>query len=168
MAPRKSYPMSMRGLEAYNSGSSIGRLFNKSSEGEAIFLPGELQSHVESIGAGAASIMVLSSLLSMWTVPEAEMAKAADQRGMYAPTVFPRIKNAIAIGVGLVAGKLVYDMDGMENAGSAILGATAGLALAELIASFIPARDGDLTTADVRDPGGAPYVTTQFHGVRAN
>jgi hypothetical protein len=158
--------MSMRGLEAYNSGSSIGRLFNKSSEGEAIFLPGELQSHVESIGAGAASIMVLSSLLSLWTVPAAELAKPDADRGMYSSMYFPRIKNAIAIGAGIVAGKLVYDT-GMENTGSAILGATAGLALAELIASFIPGRDADPTTPTY-DAGGAPYVTTQFQGVRAN
>lgn len=167
MAPRKSYPMSMRGLEAYNSGSSIGRLFGKQSANEEIFAPGELMSHVESIGAGAASIMVLSSLLSMWTVPTETLAKPDAERGMYSTSTFPRIKNAIAIGAGLIAGKLVYDMDGMENAGSAILGATAGLALAELIASFIPARDANPET-DAYDPGGAPYVTTQFHGVRAN
>ena len=166
MAPRKSYPMSMRGLEAYNSGSSMGRIFGKKSAGEEIFLPGEVKSHALSIGAGAASIVALSSALSMWTVPEAEAAKADADRGMYSTSIFPRIKNGIAIVAGVIVGKLVYDMN--ENAGSAVLGATAGLALAELVASFIPARDGDLTTADVRDPGGAPYVTTQFHGVRAN
>ena len=165
MAPRKSYPMSMRGLEAYNSGSSMGRIFGKKSSDEEIFLPGEAQAHLMSIGAGAGSIMALSSLLSLWTIPEADLAKPDADRGIYSSSVFPRLKNVIAIVAGGVAGKLVYDMN--ENAGSAILGATAGLALAELVASFIPGRDGDATTP-AYDPGGAPYVTTQFHGVRAN
>lgn len=167
MAPRKSYPMSMRGLEAYNSGSSMGRLFGKKTSDETVFEEGELSEHLASIGAGAASIMVLSSALSLWTIPAAELAKPDADRGMYSSMYFPRIKNLIAIGAGIVAGKLVYDVDGMENAGSAILGATAGLALAELIASFIPGRDADPTTATY-DAGGAPYVTTQFQGVRAN
>lgn len=165
MAPRKSYPMSMRGLEAYNSGSSMGRILGKQSKDEEIFLPGEVQAHAISVGAGAASIMVLSSLLSMWTVPPEEAAKADAERGIYSTSTFPRLKNVIAIVAGGVVGKLVYDMN--ENAGSAVLGATAGLALAELVASFIPSRDGDATTP-AYDAGGAPYVTTQFHGVRAN
>ena len=167
MAPRKSYPMSMRGLEAYNSGSSMGRIFGKKSADEEIFVPGELAGHAMSIGAGAASVVALSTLLSVWTVPEADLALPDAERGMYSTALFPRIKNVIAIVAGIVAGKLVYDMDGMQNTGSAILGATAGLALAELAASFIPARDANPATT-AYDPGGAPYVTTQFHGVRAN
>lgn len=169
MAPRKSYPMSMAGLEAYNGSAGIGRIINKRTPDEQAFADGELQQHGLNIVYGAASIAVLSSLLTMWTVPTdaATQTAVAAGEGMYAPATFSRIKNVIAIGVGVVAGKLVYDMDGMENAGSAILGATAGLALAELIASFIPARDGDPVMPEFQ-AGGAPYVTTQMHGVRYN
>lgn len=156
MAKRKHYPMA--GLEMYGSGLAAGPL-DTSALGPFQMSNEEAMEHGSAILTGAAAIAVVSTALSMWKVPADAEIPVVDgvQTGMYAPQNFARIKNGIVLATAVVAGKLVYNQN--KVMGTAIVAGLGGLALAELVASFIGSSEATATAP------AAPFITTQLHGV---
>lgn len=167
MAKRKHYPMA--GLEMYGGSGLAEGILDSAALGPFRMSNEEAMSHGTAIAVGAATVALVSSALSFWTVPlktdgTPDIAtEVVDgqvvQVGMYAPQNFARIKNGIALAIAVIGGKLAYNEN--KVVGTAIVAGLGGLALAELIASFIPARAADA------DMPNAPYVTTQLHGYPA-
>ncbi|NJN63460.1 MAG: hypothetical protein HC882_00350 [Acidobacteria bacterium] len=70
--------------------------------------------------------------------------------GDWEATTRSRTKSVIAIALGVLGGRLLFDRD--RDAAMGVVGGVAGLGLAELISSF------------VNDPDAAPTLTTSLRG----
>lgn len=75
--------------------------------------------------AGAGGILITSAVLQRIPLPED-----------WEPMTKSRVKNAIAIGIGVLGGRMIWEKN--RDAAMGFVGGVAGLGLAQLIASWAP------------------------------
>lgn len=113
----------------------------------AFMSPAQLKESLMSAGAGGIGILATSAVLSR--VPLADWLSSDTEAAN--PVTVSRIKNVIALGVGVLGGKLMYDRN--REAALGFMGGVGGLAMAQLLASFAGVDDA-----------GAPRLTTSLAG----
>lgn len=117
---------SMFGLEMYDSSYDLGAFLD----------PEAIKSHLMSGAAGGVGILTVATLLNKIDQPsmfEATPAGAMNWR---------RSKDALAIVIGVLGGRAMYDKN--RDAAMGFVGGVAGLGFADLIASFVNG-DGEAT-----------------------
>lgn len=122
---------SMFGLEMYDSSYDLGSFLD----------PEALKSHLMSGAAGGVGILAVATLLNKIEQP----SMITD------PMNWRRTKGALAILVGVLGGRAMYDRN--RDAAMGFVGGVAGLGFADLIASFVN-TDASAATVNTQLTGG--------------
>lgn len=96
-------------------------------------------------GAGGLGILATSAVLQRVPLPET-----------WEPQTKSRVKNLLAIGVGVVGGRMLYDRN--RDVAMAFMGAVGGLGFAQLLASWAP---DTLTTSLSGGLSGADFAALE-------
>lgn len=125
-----SYSDDMMGLAMYGDGMG------------AYFSGQQLKEFLMTGGAGGVGILATSAVLQRIPFP-------AD----WQPSTTSRVKNLLALGVGVLGGRMMYDRN--REAALGFMGGVGGLAIAQLLQSFAPdtlstsLSGGGLSSADL-------------------
>jgi hypothetical protein len=102
----------------------------------------QLKEHLMAGGAGGIGILATSAVLQRVPFP-------AD----WQPSTTSKVKNLLALGVGVIGGRMMYDRN--REAALGFMGGVGGLAIAQLLQSFAPETlstslsGGGLSSADL-------------------
>ncbi len=135
----------MMGLEMYGSDGSDGMGMWMTAD--------QLKSSLMGAAVGGGGIMLVSTVMGKIPQPLTGMFSLAEEGGA---KNWSRLKSALAVAAGVLGGRAIHG-DGTDSyrrdSAMAFVGGVAGLGLASLVASWIPAYED-----------GTPMVTTSLAG----
>jgi hypothetical protein len=120
----------MMGLEMYDSSYDLG----------SYLTPELVKEHLMAGVSGGVGIALVSTILGKINKPDM----------IESDMTWRRVKDGLAIVIGVLGGRLMYDRN--RSAAMGFVGGVAGLGIADLLASF------------VNEPGAEPTIRTQFSG----